>query len=120
MSDLRFLLDENVPKAVKRFLESKGFSAEYGPKGIKNSKFALLSKNKESVLLSRDSDFLNTTMFPPGDFFGIVVFNIHPPRRERLVNATSRLLEEFKEFKGDLFEVDESEIKVTKGWSTDA
>ena len=112
MSDLRFLLDENIPKDVKRFLESKGFSAEYGPKGIKNSRVALLSKDKKSALLSRDYDFLNTTMFPPGDFFGIVVFRIHPPDPEKIISALSMLLEEVSEFKGKLFEVEEVGFKV--------
>lgn len=112
MSNSKFLLDENMPKDAKKFLGSRGFSAEYGPKGVSNGRVALLSKEMESVLLSRDSDFLDINMFPPGDFFGIVVFNIHPPEPEKLVKALSMLLEDVKEFRGKLFLVDESGFTV--------
>ena len=113
MPDLpKFLLDENIPRAVKRFLESKGFSAEYTAKGIVNGKLASLSKANELVLVSRDSDFLNRAMFPPKDFSGIVVFVIHPPRRKKLVAAMSLLLADVSKFKGKLFIVDEEDFEV--------
>ncbi|MEK6949555.1 MAG: DUF5615 family PIN-like protein [Nanoarchaeota archaeon] len=103
----KFLLDENIPRAVKRFLEGKSFSAEYAAKGIVNGKLASLAKEKSLVLVSRDSDFLNTSIFPPKDFSGIIVFVIHPPRRKKLVAALSFLLADVSEFKGKLFAVDE-------------
>ncbi len=96
-----------MPGPAKKLLESMGLSAEYGPKGINNSKVAFLSRDKKSVLLGRDSDFPDTTMFPPGDFFGIVVFKIHPPNTEKLVKSLSILLTEVKEFRGKLFVADE-------------
>jgi len=108
----KFLLDENIPKSVKRLLETEGFSAEYAPKGIVNSKLASLSKEKETALVSRDSDFLNTSIFPPEEFSGIIVFVIHPPKAEKLVRASSLLLSEVKEFKGKLFIVDEEGYEV--------
>jgi len=38
MSDLRFLLDENVPRPVMRFLQSQRNHVEYVSKGVKNSR----------------------------------------------------------------------------------
>ena len=108
----RFLLDENVRIEVKEFLESKGFSAKYASKGISNGKLASLAKEKKIVLLSRDSDFLNTSLFPPKEFSGIVVFLIHPPTAEKLVKALSSLFAEAKEFKGKLFVVDEEGFEI--------
>ena len=108
----KFLLDENIPKAVKNFLESKGFSVRYADKGIANGKLASLSKETKSVLVSRDSDFLNRLLFPPKDFSGIMVFVIHPPRPKKLVLALSSLLSEVKSFKGKLFIVDEEGFEV--------
>ena len=49
---LRFLLDENIPKLLKRSLASKGYSAEYAEKGTKNGKLASLALDKEIILLS--------------------------------------------------------------------
>ena len=109
----KFLLDENISRSVKRLLESKGFSAEYATKGIVNGKLASLSKAGGLVLVSRDSDFLNRSMFPPKDFFGIVVFVIHPPRRKKLVAAMSSLLAAVSEFKGKLFIVDEEDFEIS-------
>jgi predicted nuclease of predicted toxin-antitoxin system len=51
---LRFLLDENIPKLVKNFLESKGYIAEYPPKGVKNMELASLAMSKGYIPLTRD------------------------------------------------------------------
>lgn len=110
----KFLLDENIPKSVKRWLESNGFPAEYAPRGVVNSKAFSLAKERESVIASRDTDFLNTGLFPPKESFGIVVFVIHPPRPEKLVKALSSLLAEVKELKGKLFVVDEEGFEVVE------
>lgn len=110
-NSLRFLLDENIRIEVKEFLESKGFSVKYASKGTSNGKLALLSKEKKLVLLTRDTDFINTALFPPRKFFGIVVFRIHPPTAKKLINALSLLLTEVKEFRGKLFIVEEEGFK---------
>ena len=103
----KFLLDENIRIEIKKFLKSKGFSAEYAAKGVSNGRLALLAKDKSLVLVSRDSDFLNRSMFPPKEFSGIMVFVIHPPTVEKLIKALSSLLADVSEFKGKLFIVDE-------------
>ncbi|MDI6807238.1 MAG: DUF5615 family PIN-like protein [Candidatus Aenigmarchaeota archaeon] len=103
----RFLLDENIPRSVKKFLESKELSAEYAPKGISNTEIASLVKERELVLITRDKHFLNPNLFPPERFSGIIVFVIHPPKAEKLVKGLALLLEEVKEFKGKTFEVEE-------------
>lgn len=73
---LKFLLDENIPKPVKTFLESKGYLPEYSPKGVKNRELASLALSKGYILLTRDYDFANTTSYPPKQFHGIIVLNI--------------------------------------------
>ncbi len=112
MSGLKFLLDENVPKSVKTFLEHEGVPAEYGPKGVRNTEIISLSREKRSVLITRDSDFLDRLLYPPREFSGIIVFRIHPPIPEKLVNALSLLLQEVKEFKGKLFVVEEDGFEI--------
>jgi predicted nuclease of predicted toxin-antitoxin system len=109
---LKFLLDENVRVEVKEFLESKGLSAEYASKGISNGKLASLAKEKGLVLLTRDSDFINTVLFPPKQFSGMVVFRIHPPTAEKLIKGLKFLLSKVKEFKGKVFVVSEESIEI--------
>ena len=115
MPKLKFLLDENIPKEVKKLLESKGFSAEYVSKGITNSELAFLAKLKNACILTRDSDFLNISSFPPKEFAGIIVFKIHPPKAEKLVKALSNLLNTVSEFNGKLFVVKEEGFEVIEG-----
>ena len=112
MSDTKFMLDENIPKLLKRFLESRGHSAEYAPKGTKNSKLASLALEKRRVLVSRDDDFLNPVLFPPRQFPGIIVFTIHPPKTEKLIRGMELLLSEVNEFKGRLIVVSEVGFEI--------
>lgn len=85
MSNMKFLLDENIPKRVKNFLESKGYTVEWPPKGIKNQQLASLPLDKGYVLLTRDYDFANTISYPPKQFHGIIV-PPHTPSKRRETN----------------------------------
>ena len=114
MSNLKFLLDENIPRSVKRFLENKGFPVEYVPKGAEDDLVIALAKSKQAILLTRDSDFANQILYPPKEYYGIVVFKIHPPKPDKIVNALSKLLENIKDFKGKLFIVKEDEVIIFK------
>ena len=108
----RFVLDENMPNSVMRLLESRGFSAERPPKGISNGKAAAFAKDRKAVFLSRDADFLNTSLFEPKEYSGIIVFVIHPPKKEKLVAALSMLLSDVSEFSGKLFIVSEERYTI--------
>ncbi len=114
-SSPRFLLDENVPAEVGEFLKSKGLQVERVPKGTKNGKVALLARERRVVLLTRDADFSDSSLFPPREYFGIVVLRIHPPTPERLVEGASALLKQVKDFKGKLFLVGEGWIRTSAG-----
>lgn len=96
------MLDENIPKLVKNFLESKGYTVEYSPKGVKNSELASLVLSKGYILLTRDYDFANTILFPPKQFHGIIVLHIHPPKAERLIEEMESLLAKVKDYEGKL------------------
>lgn len=54
-----------------------------------------LAKEKRAILLTRDSDFASSSV-PPHEFFGIVVFRIHPPKPDKIVKALSLHLEGVK------------------------
>ena len=111
----KFLLDENIPLLVKQFLWSANYKAEYVPKGITNGKAVALSGKMKTVFLTRDSDFLNTSLFPPKNYSGIIVFVIHPPEPKTLASALALLLDECKEFSGKLFIVNKTGFKEIRG-----
>src|SRR4030042_1650757 len=97
-NSLKFLLDENIPDSIRKLLVSNGYESRYAEKGIKNSKLMSLAKREKCVLVTRDSDFLNEVMYPPKESFGIIVFQIHPPKAEKLVKALLLLLKAKIEF----------------------
>ena len=109
---LKFLLDENIPIQVKNFLKSKGHIAEYSTKGIKNKELASLALNKQYILLTRDRGFANTILFPPKQFYGIIVLQIHPPKAEKLIKEIESLLTKVKEYKGKLLIIKDGELKI--------
>jgi len=104
---LRFLLDENIPKRVKDFLESSGYAVEYSPKGLKNRELASLAISRGCILVTRDKDFANTSPYPPNRFHGIIVLDIHPPIAEKLIKEMSSLLANVKNFEGRLLIIKE-------------
>ena len=111
MSDLKFLLDENIPWEIKEFLESKLFKTEYATKGIVNSELISHAVDTESALVTRDKDFLNAALFPPREYFGIIVFKVHPPTADKLVKALDIFLEKVENFKGKTFVIEEEGFK---------
>ena len=69
--------------------------------------------NKSTQLsISGDRDFLDSVLFPPAQFAGIIVLISHPPRAEKLIKAMDLLLSKVKEFKGKLFIVDEEDFEI--------
>jgi len=112
---LKFLLDENVPRKVKEFLESMGYVAEYSTKGLKNSELASIAISGKYVLVTRDSDFTNTILYPPGQFHGIIVLRVHPPRAEKLIEGIAKVLAMIKDLDDKLIIVRDEGIEIIEG-----
>lgn len=59
---MNFLLDENVPRSLKQFLQKKGHSIllldELNMRGAVNGEVAKLSIEKNAIIITFDSDFL--------------------------------------------------------------
>ena len=66
---LRFQLDENIPKLLKKWMVSRGHSAEYAEKGTKNGKLASLALDKGFILLSRDRGLSQLSLISASPIF---------------------------------------------------
>jgi len=59
---LNFLLDENVPRSIKQFLQEKGHIIllldDLNKRGALNGEVAKLSIEKNAIIVTFDSDFL--------------------------------------------------------------
>jgi len=113
MSDLpKFLLDENVRVEVKEFLENKGFTVKYVPKGSKNREVASVAKETKSVLITHDTDFANPFLYPPKEFSGIVILRIPPSSLDKILSSLEKLLSKIEDFSGKLISLEEEGSKV--------
>jgi predicted nuclease of predicted toxin-antitoxin system len=90
---MRFLLDHCVPNSVMRELESAGHTVEQlrahipvdSPDGL------VIDKAQEigAVLVSLNGDFTDITAYPPGNYRGIVAFQVkHRPEHVAAILRT--------------------------------
>jgi len=104
---LKFISDENFPKAINELLSQEGHDIKESPLGLTDKQLSKLSKSESRIILTFDKHFLNKRLFPPEEHFGIVVFKITPPLIETTFLLLTKLLKQIKdsEFKGRLFVV---------------
>jgi len=83
MSNIKFLLDEDVSARTLKHLRGAGFQVESVDtlkiKGTRNSNLLEFALNKQYILISHDHDFINPNL---PLHFGILVVMIHPATDE--------------------------------------
>jgi predicted nuclease of predicted toxin-antitoxin system len=93
---VRFLVDESLPRAVTRALETAGHDVvdarDVGLRGATDAVIAARAVTEARLVVSGDTDFANALRFPPGTHPGIVVLRVpndwnHALRAEHLVRA---------------------------------
>ena len=92
-----FLLDENVPRTIFKLLRQKGFYAEYVPQGVDDRTVVEIAREKNLVLITRDSDFADELRYPPGSHPGIIVLRTHPSLPRVIAECLTFVLENVKE-----------------------
>ena len=97
---MEFLLDENVHWGLFSFLKESGHDVKSSPKGIRNSKLFELALEERRVLITRDSDFLDKSLYPASKHFGIILLRVSAEDLELQKKAISRFLEKVKELRG--------------------
>ncbi len=107
---MKILLDEDVHIKIVDWLQANGHDVMRVPTGLKNGRVIELAKLESRVLMTRDKDFSNRLMYPPGKSFGIIVLRIHPPQLEKLVTALQLLFDELRDatLQGKLVIVEEN------------
>ncbi len=74
---LSFLIDENPPRILVQVLRRKGYKARHIldllPQGSSDVKIYALAQQSQSIVVSRDVEFGNVLLYPPGTHSGIIV-----------------------------------------------
>lgn len=115
---MKFLLDENIPRAVFSFLESLGHDVQnlqiIGKTGIRNGEVFGLAQAEDRILLTFDRHFGNVLVYPPEESAGIIVLRINPPTAENAVVALGKALNHLNEndFKGHLTVISKRGIRL--------
>jgi len=98
---MRFLLDENFPKAVCPLLVGLGHEVidfrEVGIQGSPDSEIVAMAIAEKAAILTTDRDFFHTLgqQFP--DHHGIIVVALKKPTRDLIIHRIGWLLEHVSE-----------------------
>lgn len=87
---MRFLLDENFPKAAISFLEQDGhevFDFRGSPEqGMKDVQVFEKAQTLQAVLLTTDRDFFHTIPHLFGEHCGVIVVALRQPNRTAILS----------------------------------
>ncbi len=105
---MRLLVDEDVDVRIIGVLRRLGHNVRRVPSGTQNGAVIRLAKREERVLVTRDADFADTSVYPPARSAGIIRLAIHPPSLQNLAPPLTDLLTAIPEheFTGALFVVE--------------
>ena len=111
---MRLLADENVKSRLIQWLKVSGHKIKSVDRGTTDSHVFELSKTMRRVLLTGDTNFLNTAIFPPKDTPGRIVIRAFPPTLENQKTSLERILSQFntKDCRGKLITAFNTEFRV--------
>lgn len=100
---MKFLLDENFPKAAVTFLESAGHEVfdfrGTGDEGMNDSEVFQRAQNLTAILLTTDRDFFHTIPHLFESHFGIVVIALRQPNRKAILTRLEWILSQVSDHK---------------------
>ena len=88
---MKFLIDEDVPVKLLKFLNTNGFDCTRVSPGSSDKDNARQSQSEGRVFITLDKDFINASIYPPA-VFNIIQIRIHPPLADSIIAAFEKLL----------------------------
>jgi predicted nuclease of predicted toxin-antitoxin system len=77
---MRFLIDENLPRAVDNLLRQYGHEVidmrDIGLRGANDADIAAYAQKQRLCLLSGDIGFGDIRNYPPGEYFGLLILGL--------------------------------------------
>ena len=97
-----------------QWLKELGHDVVIAPKGFKNSRLVELCRTEGRVLLTNDTDFLNTALYPPASSPGKIVLRVFPDALAEQQTSLSLLLSRMKEAEvsGKLIELQRDNFEI--------
>lgn len=111
---MKFLLDENIGKAVAKFLQELGHSASrvrlISP-GIEDYTVLELSVSKDSILITSDKDFGELIFKEKQPSTGVIFLRLEDESSENKIKAIKKVFSKHKKIKNRFITVKEKEGK---------
>jgi predicted nuclease of predicted toxin-antitoxin system len=119
---LKFLVDEDLPKAIVQLAREKGYEAirvpEVGLRGAKDPEIAAYCKEKKLCLLTGDFGFADIRNYPPGEYTGIVVVSVPSDSTGKFITGLFKSFFQEKsllpELSGKLVVLEPGRIRIRK------
>lgn len=117
---MTFLIDHCVWKETENILRQAGFSCvslrEIGKSEASNGEIIRLAKEKKAILLTRDSDFANPSLYPLGSHEGIILLRISPKTMEQVHDILINILRtlSFEQLHGNLLIITSTTYRLHK------
>ncbi len=89
---MKFLLDENVHIGLLSFLIGLGYDIKIPQKGIRNGEILKLCIEEKRILITRDSDFLDSALYPNIKNNGVILLRIPSENLKEQEESLSRLI----------------------------
>ena len=110
---MKFLADENVDARLIQWLKKLGYDVMTATKGVRNSSLFQLAKKFRRILITNDTDFLNTLLYSPRKHPGIIVLRLLKPTIDNQKKAFINFLPKFrKELKKRIIELFEEGFRI--------
>lgn len=101
MGKLKLLIDANMPRLITRSLVFLGYDVvdirDVERPGIADDRIFEIAQRERRIILTRDQDFGNVLIYPPGTHAGIVVLRTRGQSSESIRDLLISFLEEVNE-----------------------
>ena len=115
---MRLKIDENLPPRLADELRQFGHDAvsvlEQNMGGAPDTEVAKICQEERRVILTLDTDFLDTEAYPPDQYWGIVVLRLRRPGIQQVLEAFGQLVTYLGQssLDGKLCVVSETRVRV--------
>lgn len=115
---MKFKIDENLPIEVAQLLQEAGYEAatvyDQNLVGETDANIAGVCQVEERAIVTLDTDFADIRVYPPGDYFGIIVMRLKQQDKPHVLTIVNRWLKALpaEVLEKRLWIVDERQIRI--------
>ena len=124
MDSLKFLIDANMPRLITRALIALGYDVvdirDVERPGIPDDCIFEIARQEGRAILTRDQDFGNVLVYPPGLHGGIIVLKTGAQSSESIKDLLISFLAEISEDEicGSLIVLEKHRYRIRRGGET--